>query len=101
MTNDVQFEFIGFKPDQNIRNFVTTVAEKIYFGAPSDSAMKLVIEEGKLAIRASCRIASQAGTFMADTIGDTPIQAVQQIEGKMRDQLESWKKRRFENERSQ
>ncbi len=97
MTNDLQFEFMGFSPDDKIKNFVSRVAETLHYSAPSDSAMKLVVEKSKNAIRASCRIASQAGTFVADSISDNPIRAVQQIERKIRKELDDWKMRRFEN----
>lgn len=96
MTNDFQFEFMGFSPDDKIKSFVSRVAEKLHYSAPSDSAMKLVVEKSKNAIRASCRIASQAGTFVADSISDSPIRAVQQIERKIRKELDDWKVRRFE-----
>ncbi len=96
MTSDLQFEFMGFNPDEKIKNFVSRVAEALHYSAPSDSAMKLVIEKSKNAIRASCRIASQAGTFVADSISDNPVRAVQQIERKIRKELDDWKMRRFE-----
>lgn len=96
MTNDVQFEFLGFSPDEQIKNFVSSTADQLYFSAPSDSALKLVVERSKNAIRASCRIASQAGVFVADAMSDSPVRAVRQIESKIRRQLDDWKKRRFE-----
>lgn len=96
MKNDLQFEFMGFNPDDKIKNFVSRVAETLHYSAPSDSAMKLVVEKSKNAIRASCRIASQTGTFVADSISDNPIRAVQQIERKIRKELDQWKARRFE-----
>lgn len=97
MASHMHFKFKGFRPDDQIRKFVSTVAERLYFSAPSDSTMKLVVEQGKSAVRASCRIASQAGTFVADAMSDSPARAVQQIEGKIRDQLDGWKRRRFED----
>jgi ribosome-associated translation inhibitor RaiA len=96
MTKDVQFEFMGFKPDEQIKTFVSSVVDQLHFSAPSDAALKLVIKKSKDMIRASCRIASQAGTFVADTMSDNPIRAVQQIENKIRRQLDHWKKIRFE-----
>lgn len=101
MTNDLQFEFMGFDPDEKIKNFVSRVAETLHYCAPSDSAMKLVIEKSKNAVRASCRIASQAGTFVADSISDSPVKAVQQIEQKIRKELDDWKMRRFESTASE
>jgi ribosome-associated translation inhibitor RaiA len=95
MTNDVHFEFMGLDPDYNLRAFVSLAAEKLHFSAPSDSAMKLVIRKGKDAFQASCRIASQTGTFVAEAMGESPIRAIQQLEQKVRTQVEEWKSRRF------
>lgn len=95
MTNGVQFEFLGFSPDDRIKTFVSTIADRLHFSAPSDSDLKLVMEEGKGVIRASCRIASQAGIFVADAMSDNPIRAVRQIERKICRQLAYWKRHRF------
>jgi ribosome-associated translation inhibitor RaiA len=101
MTNDVQFEFMGLDPDYKLRAFVALAAEKLHFSAPSDSAMKLAIRKGKDAFQASCRIASQAGIFVAETISDNPVRAIQQLEHKVRTQVEEWKNRRFGHEGSE
>ncbi|HVK62225.1 MAG TPA: hypothetical protein VM432_11770 [Bdellovibrionales bacterium] len=97
----VQLEFMHFEPDYETRSFVSSVAEKIHFNAPSDAAMKLALQKGKDAIQASCRIASQAGTFVAEAVSESPIRAVQQIERKIKDQLDAWKAWRFQNANSQ
>ncbi len=102
MRNDcVQFEFLGFDPEYEIRSLITNVAEKLHLSAPSDSAMKVAIKRGKGAIQASCRIASHAGTFFAEAVSDSPIKAIKKIEEKISHQLDSWKRRRFLNESSQ
>jgi ribosome-associated translation inhibitor RaiA len=95
--NDLQFEFEGFKPDEKIRELLSTVAEKIHLSGPSDSTTKLVVKKSKDAINISCRIASRVGTFVADAVGGDPVQALQKIERKMRQQIDQWKKRRFED----
>ncbi|MFN3455363.1 MAG: hypothetical protein ACK41T_10425 [Pseudobdellovibrio sp.] len=96
MTNDLQFEFMGFNSDEKIKNFVSRVAEALHCSAHSDSAMKLMIEKSKNADRASCRIVSQAGTFVGDSISENPVKAMQQIEQKLRKELDDWNVRRFE-----
>lgn len=97
MINDVQFEFLGFNPDERVKEFVSNIADRLHLSAPSDSGLKLVIEKSKDAIRASCLIASQAGVFVADAVSDSPIQALRQIEAKISRQLDRWKKHRFES----
>ncbi len=97
MRNDgVQFEFMGFDPEYEIKKIVAAAAESLQFKAPSDSAVKLVFRSGMGVIQASCRIISQAGTFVAESVGETPIQALQQIEEKISGQLKRWKQRRFQ-----
>jgi ribosome-associated translation inhibitor RaiA len=101
MRNDcIQFEFIGFDPEYEVRNFISTVAEKLYLSSPSDSAIKVAMKVSRGVIQASCRIVSHAGTFMAEAISDNPIKAIKKVEKKIAEQLEGWKHRRFLNEGS-
>lgn len=97
MATDVQLNFSGFDPDETLRVVVANVAERLYFIAPSDSAMKLVVEKSKDAIQASCRIASRSGIFKAVAVHSNPSYAVQSLESKIKGQLERWKRSRFSN----
>lgn len=96
----VQFEFIGFDPEYEVWNFISTVAEKLHLSSPSDSAIKVAMKVSRGVVRASCRIASHAGTFMAEAISDNPIKAIKRVEEKISEQLDGWKHRRFLNEGS-
>jgi predicted ATP-dependent protease len=98
MYNDMQLEFLNFEPGSDMKNLILGVAEKLHLAAPSDSAMKLALKKGKGIVQASCRIASQAGVFMAEAVSDSPVRAALQIEKKIRWQLEDWKQRRFSEE---
>lgn len=98
---NVQFDFRGFNPDFEMKNFISTVAEKIHLNAPSDAVMKMAMQKGKGAIKAYCRIVSRAGTFVAEAVSDSPVRAVQQVEHKIRAQLETWKAWRFLSPNSQ
>jgi ribosome-associated translation inhibitor RaiA len=95
MTGDIQFEFMEFKPDGEIKDFILSVADKLQISAPSDSAMKMAIRKSRDMIQASCQIVSQAGTFVAEAMSDNPIKAVQKIERRIRKQLDAWKAQRF------
>jgi ribosome-associated translation inhibitor RaiA len=102
MRNDcVQFEFVGFDPEYEVRNFIATVAEKLHLSSPSDSAIKVAMKLSRGAVRASCRIASHAGTFVAEAVGENPIKAIKKVEEKIADQLDSWERRRFLNDEPQ
>ena len=93
--HSVNFEFIGFDPEYEVRSFITSVADRLHSLAPSDSFMKIVMKKGGDAIEASCRIASQADKFVADAVCNSPVTAIHQIESKIRQQLDEWKKHRF------
>lgn len=93
----IQFEFLGFDPKQEVKSFITTVGEKLHLGSPSDSVMRLVLKKSKDIIQASCKIASCSGPFVADAVSENPIIAIQEIEKKINQQLEVWRKRRFNN----
>ena len=93
---NVEYEFMGFDPEYEIKTLIATVADKLYFSAPSDSAIKLVFKKSQGVIKASCRIASQVGTFVAEATSENPIRAIQQVESKIKHQLDSWKMNRFE-----
>lgn len=94
----VQFEFVGFDPEYEVRNFISAIAEKLHLSSPSDSVIKVAMKASKGVVQASCRIASHAGTFVADAIGDNPIKAIRKIEEKIGRQLEAWKRCRFQND---
>jgi ribosome-associated translation inhibitor RaiA len=96
INENVEYEFMGFDPEYEIKAFIAAVADKLYFSAPSDSAMKLAIKKSKGVVKASCRIASQVGTFVAEATGKNPIRAIQRLEKRIKHQLDSWKMNRFE-----
>lgn len=96
MNNDtIQVEFKGFDPGYDIKNIIAAVAENLHLSAPSDAAMKVAIQKSQHAVLASCRIASQAGVFVADAMSDCPVQAFRKIEKKIKRQLDGWKRKRF------
>ncbi len=100
MHNDcVQFEFIGFDPEYEVKSLISGIAEKLHLNSPSDSAIKVVMKLSRGATQASCHIASRAGTFVAEAIGDDPIKAIKRVEEKLGEQLDGWRKYRFLSDR--
>ncbi len=96
ITENVECEFIGFDPEYEIKNYVAKVIDKLYNSAPSDSGIKLAFQKSHQLMKATCRIASQVGTFVAEAKGINPILTIQSLENQIKDQLESWKSNRFE-----
>lgn len=95
LNHAVQFEFVGFNPDYEIRSIISSIADRIHNLAPSDSFMRVAMKRGRNAIEASCKIASSTGVFVAETICNTPIEAIGLLETKIMSQLDSWKQHRF------
>jgi len=91
----VQFEFVGFNPESDIRSCISAVADRIHSLSPSDSFMKVAMRKSSNTIQTSCRTASKAGTFTAETVCHCPKIAIQKIEKKIMYQLGEWKKQRF------
>lgn len=100
LNHSVNFEFVGFDPEYEVRSFITSVADRLHSLAPSDSFMKVTMKKGGNAVEASCRIASKAGVFVAETMCSSPVAAIHQLESKIIQQLNEWKKHRFQDSQS-
>jgi len=96
--SDIEFKFVGFNPDEQFRDLIKSMAENLHLSSPSKSGMRWVIEKGKGAVHASCRIASQAGTFVAETFSENPVHAIRHVEEKIKQQLTQWREVRFRSE---
>lgn len=97
ITENVDCEVLGFDPEPEIKSFIAKVVDKLYYSAPSDSGIKIVVRQSQGLVKASCRIVSQVGTFVAEARGKNPIQTIQSVENKIKQQLDLWKANRFEN----
>ncbi len=95
LNHNINFEFIGFDPEYEAKRFINSAADRVQSLAPSDSFMKVAMKKGGDVVEASCRIASQAGVFVAEAVCNSPVAAIHQVESKIRQQLDEWKKRRF------
>lgn len=74
---------------------IQNVADSIHWQSPSDACLKIVCEKTKEAIKASCRVVSQAGTFMAEVVSDCPEWGIKKLEKEIQKQLNVWKQNRF------
>jgi hypothetical protein len=93
---NVNFEFIGFVPEAEVKSFITSIAHRLHGLAPSNSFMNFILKKkGDDVVEASCRIASRVGEFLVDTVSKDPVAAIQQIESRMKQKLDEWKKLRF------
>jgi ribosome-associated translation inhibitor RaiA len=93
--SSINLHFEGFEPEYELAHLISDSVERLRLSAPSDSVMSVVIRKSKGLIQASCRIASRAGIFVAETVSDSPLRAIHKIENKIETQLDEWKRRRF------
>jgi ribosome-associated translation inhibitor RaiA len=91
----IEFEFVGFNPEYELREFISSVADRIYNLSPSDSSMRLVMKKNRNSIQVSCMVISRAGVFSANATCNCPKLAIQKIEEAIRYQLEKWRQCRF------
>ncbi len=91
----MEYEFLGFDPKYEIKNMIAALAERVYFSAPGDSAIKWIFEKSQGMVKASCRIASMAGIFSAEATAKSPSFAIQKLEKRIHSQLNAWKVKRF------
>jgi hypothetical protein len=96
ITENVEYEFMGFDPEHEVKSFIAQIADKFYYSAPSDSGIKLAVQKSHGLVKAWCRIASHVGPFVAEATGENPILALKRLENKIKHQLDSWKMNRFE-----
>jgi hypothetical protein len=95
LSHNVNLEFIGFDPKCEVRRYISSVTDRLHSLAPSDSFMKVAMKKGVDAVEATCKIASQAGEFVAEAVDNNPVKAIYQIEYTIKQQLDEWKKCRF------
>lgn len=97
ISENVEYEFKGFDPGHEIKAFMARLADQIYYSSPSDSGIKFAIQRSQGLVKASCRIASQVGLFVAEATGENPVSTIKKLEKKIKHQLDSWKMNRFES----
>ncbi len=88
-------EIRGILPTQSLQSMLKQVSERIHWQSPSDSFLKIFCEQSKEAMKASCRIASQAGVFVAEAISESPEERLRNLEKRIYEQLNTWKETRF------
>jgi hypothetical protein len=88
-------QFAGFVPEHETRTQILTTLENIDQSAPSDAVTDMVFEASKGVVKASCRIASKAGMFVADAVNENPLKALLSIEQKIKRQIDMWKRNRL------
>jgi len=98
LCHSIKYEYKDITPSYEEKNFIETLAENLHMSSPSDSAMKVVVQENGDYRRVSCQIVSFSQRFEADAISDCPKRAMQEVERQLMPQIDKWKELRFNKE---
>ena len=95
LLDSCKIEYKGLSPDEEIKNIISDLVEKIYANSPSDSNILFGLEKIGDRLKASCRISARDGFFEADAAEDSLLSLCQALEDSITQQLSSWKETRF------
>ena len=93
---DHGFEFVDFEPSKGVSARAMEKLSQLFGESPSDSSARAILRRTRQgAFEGTLQIRSAVGTFMADVIGDDPLEVLNQLAHKVRSQLVDWKRSRF------
>lgn len=90
------FHFEGFDPSHELQLFAKRSLWQLDAEAPSDSSSDAVICKTSSGYEGRLNIVSSTGAFRARVTGSTPEKVINYLCDKVRTQLYSWRKRRFD-----
>lgn len=96
--DDCQIQFEGFDPSDFIRSFLGDKIDSIYEEAPYKSRLKAFFRKKEQVFEGVVRISSAVGSFLATASDDQIKNVVHKLEAQLREQLNSWKSQRFNNQ---
>ena len=89
-----KFEYIDFEPTVSLKTRAKESFSRIFGESPSDSSTRAFLRKTRDGFQGVMQIRSAVGTFVADVIGEDPIEVVESVSRKIRSQLVSWKRDR-------
>ena len=90
----IGFEFKGFEPTHGLVSRAKERMSRVFGESPSDSATFASLEKTSGGFIGRLQIRSAVGTFVADVIGEDPVEVVNRLSRKVRSQLRLWKRHR-------
>ena len=93
-----RFEFIDFEPAHDLATMAKEKLNRIFGESPSDSTTRALLRKTRDGFEGVMQVKSAVGTFVADVIGEDPKEVVDSLSNKIRSQLQSWKRKRFQIE---
>jgi len=89
------FEFIDFVPDIDVSHKAEEKLSRLSGEAPSDSSLFASLRKTFKGFEGRLHIRSSVGHFMAEVVGEDPLQVLNSLSRKVRSQLRLWKSQRF------
>jgi len=68
---------------------------RIFGESPSDSSTRAVLRKTRAGFEGSLQIRSAVGSFIANVVGEDPIEVLDNLSQNVRSQLQIWKKQRL------
>lgn len=89
------FEFVDFTPSPGVVRGALDRLSRIFGESPSDSSSRAILRRTvQGGFQGTLQIRSAVGTFVADVIGEDPLEVVNQLSSKILHQLREWKQAR-------
>jgi hypothetical protein len=86
------FEFIDFEPTSSLADRAVEKLSRVFGESPSDSSTRATLTKTRDGFAGRLQIRSAVGTFVADVIGEDPLQVLNSMTRKVRSQLRMWKR---------
>jgi hypothetical protein len=90
-----KFEFLDFEPDLAVRGLTNRILSELLGNAPSDATPFARLVKTRAGYEATLKICSLAGTFAAHAASVNPIEALESLKDRVREQLVKWRDVRF------
>jgi hypothetical protein len=85
-------EFIDFEPTSGLAERAVERLGRIFGESPSDSSTRASLKKTRNGFEGRLQIRSAVGTFVADVMGEDPLQVLNSMTRKVRSQLRMWKR---------
>ncbi len=89
-----QFNYVGFSPDENLRDAASLTLERILDMAPYGAKAAALIEKCDGKYRSALELYSRIGPLVANAVGTNPLQVIEAIERSLKSKLEKWKRQK-------
>ncbi len=92
---DLNLEYKGFKPSQDLKNHIDGLTKEIFYESPSQSFLKASFEREDDLFKGIIKIQSSVGNFFAAASGEQVKDVCANLITAIRQKLNEWKKVRF------